>query len=101
MEQLIDCLQAEADVVIIDTPPILVVTDAAVLTNKVHDVVVVVNAKLTQQSALARSIASLRKIDANICGVIVNELSRSSRGYSYYGDYYAHNYEAYYGTADS
>ena len=100
MLQLIEDLHKEADVIIIDTPPILVVTDAAVLTSGVRDVVLVVNAKHTQRNALARSIEALRKIDAHLCGVIVNELSRSSRGYSYYGEYYAQNYGAYYGDAD-
>lgn len=100
MQQLIKDLHSDADVVIIDTPPILVVTDAAVLTSEVNDVVLVVNAKQTQRSTLVRAIEALRKIDAHLCGVIVNELSRSSRGYVYYGEYYAEQYSDYYGSAD-
>ncbi len=100
MQRLIEDLHAEADVVIIDTPPILLVTDATVLASDVRDVVLVVNAKRTQRSALSRSVESLHKIDAHICGVIVNELSRSSRSYSYYGEYYAQDYSTYYGDAE-
>jgi len=100
MQQLIEELHADADVVLIDTPPILLVTDAAVLTSEVSDVVLVVNARKTQRSALARAIESLRKIDAHLCGVIANELDRSSRSYFYYGEYYADQYGDYYGESD-
>ncbi|MBX3010671.1 MAG: polysaccharide biosynthesis tyrosine autokinase [Caldilineaceae bacterium] len=100
MRQLITDLHNHADVVILDTPPLLVVTDAAVLASYVRDIILVVNAKRTQRSALTRSVENVRKIDANIRGVIVNELSRSSRGYSYYGEYYANHNAKYYGNAD-
>lgn len=100
MRQLLAALHSEADVVIIDTPPLLVVTDAAVLASYVRDVVLVVNAKRTQRSALTRSIEALHKIDAHLCGVIVNELSRSARGYAYYGEYYAGSYTGYYGDPE-
>lgn len=97
MRQLIETLLSEVDVVIVDTPPLLVVTDAAVLASYIRDVVLVVNAKRTQRSALARAVESLQRIDAHLCGVIVNELSRSARSYAYYGDYYANRYAGYYG----
>ena len=100
MRQLIENLLNEVDVVIVDTPPLLVVTDAAVLASYIRDVVLVVNAKRTQRSALARAIETLHKIDAHLCGVIVNELSRSARGYAYYGEYYTNSYTGYYGDAD-
>jgi len=100
MRQLLEALHREADVVILDTPPVLVVTDAAVLASYVRDAVLVVNAKRTQRSALARSIEALHKIDAHVCGVIVNELSRSARGYAYYGEYYASSNSGYYGDTD-
>lgn len=98
MRQVVEDLHTEADVVILDTPPILVVTDAAVLASYLRNIVLVVNAKRTRQSLLARSIESLQKIDANLCGVVVNELNRSSRDYYYYDEDYASS--EYYGSAD-
>ncbi|MCE7988302.1 MAG: polysaccharide biosynthesis tyrosine autokinase [Caldilinea sp. CFX5] len=100
MRHLLDALHAAVDVVILDTPPLLVVTDAAVLASYVRDVVLIVNAKRTQRSTLMRAIEALHKIDAHLCGVIVNELSRSTRSYAYYGDYYANSYNGYYGEAE-
>jgi len=96
MQQLLAALHTVADVIIIDTPPLLVVTDAAVLASNGSDVVLVVNARRTQQNALLRAMSALQKIDAHLCGVIVNELSRSARGYAYYGEYYANKDNAYY-----
>jgi non-specific protein-tyrosine kinase len=100
MQQLLAALHTVADVIILDTPPLLVVTDAAVLASNGSDVVLVVNARRTQQNALLRAMSALQKIDAHLCGVIVNELSRSARGYAYYGDYYANKDNAYYEDAD-
>lgn len=100
MQQLLAALHTVADVIIIDTPPLLVVTDAAVLASNGSDVVLVVNARRTQQNALLRAMSALQKIDAHLCGVIVNELSRSARGYAYYGDYYANSDKAYYEDAE-
>lgn len=96
MQQLLAALHTVADVIIIDTPPLLVVTDAAVLASNGSDVVLVVNARRTQQNALLRAMSALQKIDAHLCGVIVNELSRSARGYAYYGEYYANKDNSYY-----
>lgn len=101
MRQLIETLLSEVDVIIVDTPPLLVVTDAAVLASYIRDVVLVVNAKRTQRNALARAMEALQKVDAHLCGVIVNELSRSARGYAYYGDYYAGSYAGYYSDTDA
>lgn len=93
MRQLVEALHTVADVVILDTPPLLVVTDAAVLASNGGDVVLVVNARRTQQNALVRAIESLHRIEAHLCGVIVNELSRSARSYAYYDNYYASSYQ--------
>ena len=95
MRHLLETLHTEADVVIVDTPPLLVVTDAAVLASYIRDVVLVVNAKRTQRSAMARATETLHKVDAHLCGVIVNELSRAARGYAYYGSNYGGNYADY------
>lgn len=65
----------------------------AVLASNGGNVVLVVNARRTQQNALVRAIESLHRIEAHLCGVIVNELSRSARSYAYYGNYYASSYQ--------
>ncbi len=92
MGRLIEQLYEAADVLIFDTPPVLAVTDAAVLAAHVPDVVLVVNAKRTQRSAAMRATEALHRIDARLLGVVINELSRSSRSYSYYGDYQSAGY---------
>ncbi len=100
MRDFLAALHSEADVVILDSPPLLVVTDAAVLASNGYDVVLVVNARRTQQSALLRAAEALQRIEAHLCGVVMNELSRSARNYAYYGEYYANSYDGYYDEAD-
>ena len=100
MRDFLAALHSEADVVILDSPPLLVVTDAAVLASNGCDVVLVVNARRTQQSALLRAAEALQRIEAHLCGVVMNELSRSARNYAYYGEYYANSYDGYYDEAD-
>ncbi len=90
MHHLLDALHAEADIVILDTPPLLNVTDAAVLTTHVSDILMVVNAKKTQQATLVHALEALKKTDAHLCGVVVNELGRSARHYGYGDAYYAY-----------
>jgi len=94
MRRLLEQLQEQADVILLDTPPLLAVTDAAVLADYVHDVVLVVNAKRTHWEAAVRSVAALQRIGVHLCGVVLNELSRSARGYADYGGYYETYYRS-------
>jgi len=98
MEDLLQRLQGEADVVLIDTPPSLVVADAGVLAARVDGVLLVVNTGQTRRVALQQAAEGLRQVGANLVGVVLNMVDvRRGRGagyYSYYGYYY---YSHYYG----
>jgi capsular exopolysaccharide synthesis family protein len=87
MEQLIESLNEIADVVIYDSPPVLVVTDAAVLANQVDGVVFVIGAKQTQHDAARRALSNLQQADAHLLGAILNRISNRSWSY-YYRRYY-------------
>ncbi len=88
MQELIEHLKNEADVLIFDSPPVLAVTDAAVLGRQVDGVLLVVDAGRTRLEAALRSVEALQKVKANILGATLNRLSRRSRGYYYYDYYY-------------
>ena len=95
MVELLDALSAIADVVIIDTPPVLAVTDAAVLSPNVDGVVLVAAADQTHKGALTRAVETLGTAHARILGVVLNKVEAGSGGsYGYRGRYYG----AYYGT---
>lgn len=83
MSQLLAELKEKFDVVIIDCPP-LIVTDAVALSDKVDGCLFVVNAKKTKQEQALKSIQQLRKVQANILGLIINCGKLRHTGYSYY-----------------
>ena len=93
MKKLIIELERAFDVVIIDTPPILPVTDAAVLAQHVGGVVLVVGAQLARRNDLERSLSALNLVEADLLGVVLNRLpSKGADAYSYsYIGYESHS----------
>jgi succinoglycan biosynthesis transport protein ExoP len=81
MLDLVKKLRANYDEVIIDTPPLLPVTDAAVCSGVVDGVVVVVRWGKTQRTQLKAAVDSLRAVDAQVLGVVLSmrKVSRSER----------------------
>lgn len=88
MKHIVERLAEVADIVVFDTPPVLVVTDAAVLGRQVDGVLLVADAGGTREQALAQAVAELRKTGANVLGIAMNRLDSRSRGYYYYYYYY-------------
>lgn len=85
MAQLIQRLEAMADVIVFDTPPTLPVTDTAVLSQRVHGVVLVVEAGRTRRDAARQAVARLRRGGANVVGCVLNRAS--TQGQDYYAYY--------------
>jgi capsular exopolysaccharide synthesis family protein len=84
MEAVIARLRAEADIVLFDTPPVVAVTDAAVLATKVDGVLLVFQAGKTSRDRARRARQMLEKVKANIIGVVLNNAA-VEQGYGYYG----------------
>ena len=84
MEAVIARLRAEADIVLFDTPPVVAVTDAAVLATKVDGVLLVFQAGKTSRDRARRAREMLEKVKANIIGVVLNN-AEVDQGYGYYG----------------
>ena len=74
MKMLVQNLEDAFDAVIIDAPPLLPVTDAAVLSQFVGGVAVVVGSHKLKQNDLAKALNSLELVDAHLLGVILNQL---------------------------
>lgn len=94
-------LRDGADAVIVDSPPLLVVTDAAILAGKADGTVLVVDSCTTRTDAARRAIAVLEKIGVTPVGAVVNKLDlRAVSGYYYYyRDRYRYDYGSYYGSS--
>jgi non-specific protein-tyrosine kinase len=86
MDEAIARLKEEADMVIFDTPPIIAVTDAAVLSSKVDGVLLVFSAGRTKRDQARRAQAILEKVNANLVGVVLNNAKLDRAAYNYYAE---------------
>lgn len=82
MEALLGTLREQADIVLFDTPPILSVTDAAVLATRVDGVLLVLQAGTTRRDRAREARRLLEKVKANIVGVVLNNAQVDNQ---YYG----------------
>jgi capsular exopolysaccharide synthesis family protein len=82
--ELLATLQRTADLVIIDSPPLLPVTDALVLSGRVDGVLLVVGADITRRRHLARSVDLLGQAEAPLLGAVLNGSARNRDRYSDY-----------------
>lgn len=89
MKLLIARLEETFDRIVIDAPPLLPVTDAAVLSQHVGGVVVVAGSQKLRQQDLEKSLASLRMVGAQVLGIVLNRLPTKGP------DAYAYSYDAY------
>ncbi|PKO17339.1 MAG: protein tyrosine kinase, partial [Chloroflexi bacterium HGW-Chloroflexi-1] len=89
MARLVEKLVGQADLVIFDSPPVLAVTDAAVMGRQVDGVLLVVDAGQTREQVVAQAAAELQKTGANLLGVVLNRLDSRRGGYYYYYYYYS------------
>jgi ATPases involved in chromosome partitioning len=83
MEAIIQRLRGMADMVLFDTPPVIAVTDAAVLATRVDGVLLVLEAGRTRRDRARRAREILEKVKANIIGVVLNS-ARFDGEYGYY-----------------
>jgi polysaccharide biosynthesis transport protein len=87
-------LRADYDLVLIDSPPVLPVTDAVVLSRDADATLLVAAAFRTRSGDLLRATEKLAQVNAQLVGVVLNEATR--QGSVYYGRYGKHG--GYYGT---
>ncbi|MDQ0731132.1 polysaccharide biosynthesis tyrosine autokinase [Arthrobacter sp. B1I2] len=81
---LIQALEERYDAVVIDAPPLLPVTDAAVLAQRVGGVVLVVGSQLVKSTDLQKSLSSLEMVEADLLGVVMNRLpAKEPHAYTY------------------
>lgn len=88
MGRLLQDLREYADVIVIDSPPVIPVTDAVVLSTQVEGVIVVVRAGRTQRAQAAEARRRLDGVQAPVIGSVLNGAKRSSAA-GYYAAYHA------------
>lgn len=97
---LIERLKVRFDVILFDSPPVLLVTDASLLAPKVDSVVIVYEMGKTSREALMRTKVQLESVGAKISGLILNHTKPQTEAVSPYPYYYHYKYK-YYGKEES
>ena len=86
MKVLLKTVSRHVDYVIIDSPPLLAVADALMLSTQVDGVVLVASAGLIPRKQLEQTLRRLSDVNANVVGVVLNRQKARTDGYYY--DYY-------------
>lgn len=85
MIEVLAMLRGRAEYVLVDTPPIIAVTDAGVLASRVDGVLLVINAGKTRRDLAVKARDMLTQVNANILGVVLNNATLDKSAYAYYG----------------
>ncbi len=95
MRDLLAKFRAEYDLVVIDSPPIIAVTDSEILSNMVDGTIIVVSADTTEIELMERAVELIKAENTHFLGTVLNNFSFKSG----YGSYYKYYY--YYSSPDA
>jgi capsular exopolysaccharide synthesis family protein len=93
--EFLTSLQEHFDWVILDTPPVMAVTDAALIAHYVSGVLFVIGADMTSRHAARRAVDQLEQAQAHFIGAALNRVDLDRNAY-YYSQYYRREYATYY-----
>lgn len=96
MDKLIEELEERFDYIFIDTPPVGVVTDAAIISNKVMGTVIIARQNVTTKDNLKNTIETLDRTGGKILGIIFNDVEHENKEYT--NSYVSYGYKNYSGT---
>ncbi len=97
MEALIKELEEKFDYIFIDTPPVGLVTDAVIIANKVTGTIIVSRQNITTKEYLRDTVDTLKRTNAKILGVILNDVDYEKSSYRY-SKKYSYKYGYSYGS---
>jgi succinoglycan biosynthesis transport protein ExoP len=86
------------DWIVLDTPPVLAVTDAVILAPLVNGVTFVIGAEMTRRRLAERALETIMSAPPRFCAVVLNKVDFARNKY-YYSRYYGHQYKNYYAEA--
>jgi len=98
MQELLRRLESHCDLVVIDSPPVVVVSDTAVLASRTDGVLLVLASDRMRRDLARNAVAVLRQVNAFVLGAVINRVTSGEHGYYYsyhksYGNrYYSNHY---------
>jgi len=91
MQRRLEQMKEVADIILFDSPPVLAVTDAAILAARCSGLLLVIDSQRTRSQAVQRTRENLAQLNLKILGVVLNKVkARRGDGYYYY-HYYSHS----------
>ena len=84
MSSLMESMRGEFELIVIDSPPILAVSDASILSTRVDASLLVIDAGHTRRDAAEHAKTALSAVGTSLAGVVLNRLPQRSSGYTYY-----------------
>lgn len=96
--EFMNSLKTHFDWIIIDTPPVMAVTDAALVAHHATGVIFVVGSDMTSRHAARVALEQLHKVNATLVGGVLNRVDLERNAY-YYSHYYRREYASYYTSA--
>lgn len=93
MKSVLEGLHEVFDIILIDAPPVIAVTDAQILSTLAEGVLLIACYGQTEKKGLIKAKELLDKVGAKILGVVMNKVPEKAESY-YYGKYYDGYYEA-------
>ena len=100
MKRLLDTLKEIYDYIIIDLPPVNIVSDAISISSLISGMIVVVREEHTEKRELERCFRQLKLSNVNILGCVMNETKTGGRSYGKYKRYRYYKYYRYYQSHD-
>lgn len=85
--ELLRRMRDEFDYVLVDAPPVGLVSDPLILATRADGVLLVVNAQKTRKATVRRSMRSLEAVEAKVLGTVLNNVNSSRGGYAQYQSY--------------
>ena len=96
MVEILKRIRAKGDLIILDTPPALAVTDASILAPIVDGVLLVMTPGTTRRMAARDMVEQLSRVGGNILGVVFNNFSETRGAYAYRSNKYYSRYGKYF-----
>jgi len=96
MQRLVEQLRNDYDMILFDSPPIVAVTDASLISAVTDGLALVVKAGVTDKAAVDRALDTVNNVKAKLTGVILNSVNPETLTgkYSYYYSYYQYYYHS-------
>jgi len=94
MAEFLEWASANYDIVLIDTPPILAVTDAAIVGRLVGTTLLIVRYRVSSVKEVQQTIRRFAQNGVNVIGCVLNGLELGGRGYGYKYGYYTYEYKS-------